>query len=53
MQTFTIDCDGNITAFASQKEAQAADVAGAEYFGSQEELAKLAAAWPGPRLVEI
>jgi hypothetical protein len=53
MQTFTIDCDGNITAFASQKEAQAADVAGAEYFGSQEELAKLAAAWPGSRLVEI
>jgi hypothetical protein len=53
MPTFTIDCDGNITAFASQKEAQAADVAGAEYFGSQEELAKLAAAWPSSRLVEI
>ena len=53
MSTFTIDCDGNITAFASQKEAQAADIAGAEYFGSQEELAKLAAAWPGSRLVEI
>ena len=53
MPTFTIDCDGNITAFASQKEAQAADVAGAEYFDSQEELAKLAAAWPGSRLVEI
>ncbi len=34
MPTFTIDCDGNITAFASQKEAQAADVAGAEYFDS-------------------
>jgi len=53
MQTFTIDCDGNITAFASQKEAQAADVAGAEYFESPEQLAKLAAAWPGSRLVEI
>ncbi len=53
MPTFTIDCDGNITAFASQKEAQAADVAGAEYFESPEQLAKLAAAWPGSRLVEI
>ena len=37
--TFTIDCDNNITAFASLKEAKAADIAGAEYFGSQEELA--------------
>ena len=53
MTTFTIDCDGNITAFASQKEALAADIAGAEHFGSREELAKLAAAWPGSRLVEI
>jgi hypothetical protein len=53
MPTFTIDCDGNITAFASQKEAQAADVAGAEYFDSPEQLAKLARAWVGSRLVEI
>ncbi len=53
MTTFTIDCDGNLTAFASQKEAKAADVAGAEYFDSPEQLAKLAAAWPGARLVEI
>jgi uncharacterized membrane protein len=53
MTTFTIDCDGNITAFASQKEAQAADIAGAEYFDSQEELAKLATAWPVSRLVDI
>ena len=44
--TFTIDCDNNITAFGSLKEAKAADIAGAEYFGSQEELAQLAAAWP-------
>ena len=46
MTTFTIDCDNNITAFASLKEAKAADIAGAEYFGSQEDLAQLAASWP-------
>ena len=46
MTTFTIDCDNNITAFASLQEAQAADIAGAEYFSSQEELAQLAASWP-------
>jgi len=53
MTTFTIDCDNNITAFASFQEAQAADMAGAEYFGSRKELAKLAEAWPASRLVEI
>ena len=46
MTTFTIDCDNNITAFASLQEAQAANIAGAEYFGSEEELAQLAASWP-------
>jgi hypothetical protein len=45
MTTFTIDCDNNITAFASLKEAKAADIAGAEYFSSEEELAQLAASW--------
>jgi hypothetical protein len=45
MSTFVIDCDNNITAFASLKEAKAADIAGAEYFGSQEELEQLAASW--------
>ena len=45
MTTFTIDCDNNITAFASLKEAKAADIAGAEYFDSQKELAKLADSW--------
>ena len=45
MTTFTIDCDNTITAFASLKEARAADIAGAEYFGSQEELEQLAASW--------
>ena len=46
MTTFTIDCDNNITAFASLKDAKAADIAGAEYFSSEEELAELAASWP-------
>ncbi len=45
MTTFTIDCDNNITAFASLKEAQAADIAGAEYFSSLEELEQLATSW--------
>jgi len=46
MTTFTIDPENNITAHASLKEAQAANIAGAEYFGSQKELAQLAASWP-------
>ena len=46
MTTFTIDCDNNITAFASREEAQAAGIAGAEYFSTEEELAQLAASWP-------
>ena len=46
MTTFTIDCDNNITAFASLKEAKAADIAGAEYFSSEEELRKLFLAMP-------
>jgi hypothetical protein len=53
MTTFTIDSDNNITAFGSLQEAQAADIAGAEYFGSQKELAQLAASWPSNRLIEI
>jgi len=46
MTTFTIDCDNDILAFASLQEAQAADIAGAEYFSSEEELEQLAASWP-------
>ena len=46
MTTFSIDSENNITAHASLKEAKAADIAGAEYFSSEEELAQLAAAWP-------
>lgn len=53
MTTFTIDCDHNITTIDSLKEATAADIAGAEYFGSEKELAKLAASWPSTRLIEI
>jgi hypothetical protein len=46
MSTFVIDCDNNITAFASIKEAKAADIAGAECFSSLEELEQLAQSWP-------
>ncbi len=45
MSTFVIDCDNNITAFASLKEAKAADIAGAEYFSRQDELEQLAQSW--------
>ena len=59
--TFTIDNDNNITAFASREEAQAAGIAGAEYFSTEEELAQLAASWPvagaggrrGSKLMEL
>src|ERR1035437_3919898 len=53
MRTFIIDSDNNITIFASQQQAKATDATGAEAFTSQEELTKLAAEWPGGRLVEI
>ena len=46
MTTFTIDSDNNITAFASLKDAKAANLAGAEYFSSAEDLTQLAASWP-------
>ena len=46
MTTFTIDSENNITAHASLKEAKAANIAGAEYFASEKELAQLAASWP-------
>ena len=53
MRTFIIDSDNDITIFASEQQAKASDATGAEAFTSQEELTKLAAAWPGGRLVEI
>ena len=53
MNTFTIDANNNITAFASLEEARAAKINNAEFFGSSQELAKLAASWPANRPVEI
>jgi len=53
MNTFTIDANQNITAFASLEETRAAKINNAEYFGSAQELAKLAASWPRTRPVEI
>ena len=51
MTIFTIDKDNNITGFASAAEAKSN--AESERFRSAKELAKLAAQWPGSRLIEI
>jgi hypothetical protein len=53
MNTFTIDANNNMTAFASLDDARAAKIHNAEYFGSSQELAKLVASWPRTRTVEI
>jgi hypothetical protein len=53
MTTFTIDTDNNITAFAAIDQAEAIIAAGAQPFGSSEELTQLAAGWPAERLVAI
>jgi hypothetical protein len=53
MTTFTIEPDNNITAHPTPELAAAATAAGAQSFGSQPELAHLAASWPAERLVEI
>jgi len=53
MTTFVIDTDNNITAFPTPDLAAGAVGAGAQLFGSQQELAELAASWPAERLVEI
>jgi len=52
MRTFTITPDNTISVFASQKEAKAANLEGAELFASREELATVSATWPISRLVE-
>ena len=52
MQTFTIDSENNITFHASLKQTEGS-AEGTETFSSPKELGKLAAHWPGPRLVEI
>ena len=51
MTIFTIDTDNNITAFASAAEAKSNPEA--ERFRSAKDLAKLAANWPGSRLIEM
>jgi len=52
MKTFTIENQtNNITAHATKREA--ALVSNAEIFGSDTDLAGLAAYWPAPRLIEI
>jgi hypothetical protein len=53
MNTFTIDANDNITAFASLEEARGAKIHNAECFGSAQELAQLAGTWPANRPVEI
>ena len=52
MQTFTIDAENNITFFASLKQTEGS-AEGTETFSSPKELGKLAAQWPGARLIEI
>ena len=52
MRAFTIDTDDNITAYGSTEElGELMD--GTQRFANEEELARLAAGWPGSRLVEI
>ena len=53
LTTFTIDADNNITAFPTPALAAGAVGAGAQSFGSQQELAELAAAWPADRPVAV
>ena len=51
--TFTIDNENNITAHGTPEEAAATTATPFDSFASQKELAKLAAAWPTERLVEV
>jgi len=51
--TFTIDNDNNITAHSTPEEAAAVTATPFDSFGSQQELAELAKAWPAERLVAI
>jgi hypothetical protein len=50
MTIFTIDSENNIAAHASASEITDK---GSEQFTSEKELAQLAAAWPGSRLVDV
>ncbi|MCC6363136.1 MAG: DUF3489 domain-containing protein [Bryobacterales bacterium] len=49
MRLFAIDTDNNITAFPAAEQIPE----GQEHFGTEKELAKLAANWPGDRLLQI
>ena len=51
MPTFTINSENNITAHGSAAEAKS--IPEAEQFSSAKELSRLAANWPGSRLVEV
>ena len=53
MTTFTIDQENAISAFATAEEAAAATATPFDSFGSEQELAELAAKWPAERLVAI
>jgi len=53
MTSFTLDAENNITAFTTPEDAAAAVAVGALQFTSQKELYKLAAEWPGSRLIDI
>ena len=50
MATFTIDSDNNIAAHAGSSQPNTDSL---QAFASEKELAKLAAEWPGTRLVEV
>ena len=52
-RVFTISADNNITAYGSCAELPSQPDGERPAFASQEELASLAAHWPGSRLVEI
>jgi len=49
MRLFAIDTDNNITAFPAAEQIPE----GQEHFASEKELAKLAATWPGDRLIQV
>jgi len=49
MRLFAIDTDNNITAFPAAEQIPE----GQEHFGTEKELAKLAANWPGDRLIQV
>jgi hypothetical protein len=53
MTTFTINEQNEIVAFAGAEEAAAATATPFDTFSSQRELAEVASAWPGKRLLEI